>query len=79
MHFSSLPVKEKVIREARKRRADLKYEGNKIAIYEDLPAEIMEERCLYCDVVALGLKPALRHLARLFITEGKTLSVAWLP
>lgn len=73
MRFSSLPVKEQVIREARKRRADLEYEGNKIAIYEDLPAEIMEQRRLYSDVMAqlykLGLKPSLRHPARLFITE----------
>ena len=73
MRFSSLPVKEQVIKEARKRRADLKYKGNKIAIYEDLPAAIMEERRLYRDVMAqlyqLGLKPSLRHPARLFITE----------
>lgn len=73
MRFSSLPVKELVIKEARKRRAGLEYKGNKIAIYEDLPAEIMEQRRLYSDVMSqlyqLGLKPSLRHPARLFITE----------
>lgn len=73
IRFHNLQTKERVIQEARKRRADLKFEGNRIAIYEDYPADVMEQRGLYREVMAelykLGLKPALHYPSKLMIKE----------
>ena len=74
IRLHSMQTKEKIVREARKRRADLQYEGRKISIYEDLPAEVMELRSEYRDVMAelytLGCRPFFLYPSRLFVSDG---------
>ena len=64
--------KERIIREARAKRGKLRYRGTPIAIYEDYPSEILEQRKEYQEVMSelyqLGFKPALLFPARLSIT-----------
>lgn len=66
------PQKEKIIREARARRGELKYLGTPIAVYEDYALEVMEQHNTYREVMAelynLDLRPALLFPARLTIT-----------
>lgn len=72
MCFHSFQTKEKVIREARRRRGELRYEGKPVAFYDDYPADVLELRSEYREVMAqlyeLGLKPSLLYPARLRIT-----------
>ena len=44
--------KEKIIREARAKRGKLRYRGTPIAIYEDYPSEIVEQRRDYREVMS---------------------------
>ncbi|KAI4830209.1 hypothetical protein KUCAC02_001859 [Chaenocephalus aceratus] len=64
--------KDKIIREARAKRGKLQYRGTPIAIYEDYPSEIVEQRREYQEVMSelyqRGFKPALLFPARLNIT-----------
>ncbi|KAE8285497.1 hypothetical protein D5F01_LYC16955 [Larimichthys crocea] len=66
-------TKELIVREARKRRNNLKYRDVLIRIYEDYCPKVVEQRAVYRDVMAklynLGLRPALRYLAKLQITQ----------
>ncbi|KAI4829440.1 hypothetical protein KUCAC02_023481 [Chaenocephalus aceratus] len=72
IRFHNFQTKERVIREARKMRADLRYEGKPIAFYEDYIPEVVMQRALYHEVMAqlykLGLRPALQYPAKLMIT-----------
>ncbi|KAF3842858.1 hypothetical protein F7725_001707 [Dissostichus mawsoni] len=72
IRFHNFQTKERVIREARKMRADLRYEGKPIAFYEDYIPEVVMQRALYRQVMAqlykLGLRPALQYPAKLMIT-----------
>ncbi|KAI4806601.1 hypothetical protein KUCAC02_017419 [Chaenocephalus aceratus] len=72
IRFHNFQTKERVIREARKMRADLRYEGKPIAFYEDYIPEVVMQRALYREVMAqlykLGLRPALQCPAKLMIT-----------
>ncbi|KAI4806458.1 hypothetical protein KUCAC02_017283 [Chaenocephalus aceratus] len=72
IRFHNFQTKERVIREARKMRADLQYEGKPIAFYEDYIPEVVMQRALYREVMAqlykLGLRPALQYPAKLMIT-----------
>lgn len=65
-------TKELIIREARKKRGSLQYQGAAVQIFEDYTPEVMEQRLKYRDIMAklynLGLKPALLFPARLHIT-----------
>lgn len=65
-------TKDLIIREARKRRGSLKYQGTRVQIFEDFTPEVMEQRSKYRDIMAklynLGLRPALLFPARLHIT-----------
>ncbi|KAE8296900.1 hypothetical protein D5F01_LYC03511 [Larimichthys crocea] len=65
-------IKELIIREARKRRGKLQYQGSPIQIFEDYTPEVAEERAKYRAVMAelynLALRPALLFPARLPIT-----------
>ncbi|KAI4810348.1 hypothetical protein KUCAC02_019186 [Chaenocephalus aceratus] len=67
-----LQQKDKIIREARAKRGKLQYRGTPIAIYEDYPSEIVEQRREYQEVMSelyqRGFKPALLFPARLNIT-----------
>ncbi|KAI4804215.1 hypothetical protein KUCAC02_025849 [Chaenocephalus aceratus] len=64
--------KDKIICEARAKRGKLRYRGTPIAIYEDYPSEIVEQRREYKEVMSelyqQGFKPALLFPARLNIT-----------
>ena len=68
--FHKFQTRDLVVREARKMRGKLNYRGAAIQIFEDHPAEVMEERKKYKEIMSelykLGLKPALRYPARLF-------------
>ncbi|KAI4806528.1 hypothetical protein KUCAC02_017348 [Chaenocephalus aceratus] len=72
IRFHNFQTKERVIREARKMRADLRYEGKPISFYEDYIPEVVMQRALYREVMAqrykLGLWPALQYPAKLMIT-----------
>ena len=65
-------IKDLIIREARKRRGKLQYEGAPVQIFEDYAPEVVEERAKYRAVMAelynLALKPALLFPARLQIS-----------
>lgn len=65
-------TKELIIREARKRRGKLQYQGTPIQIFEDYTPEVAAERAKYRAVMAdlynLALRPALLFPARLQIT-----------
>ncbi|KAI4831038.1 hypothetical protein KUCAC02_002639 [Chaenocephalus aceratus] len=67
-------VKDLIVREARKRRGDLRYRGTPVQIYEDFTQEVLEQRAKYRDIMSklynLGLRPALLFPARLQITLG---------
>lgn len=71
IRFHNYRTKEKVIREARKRRSELFYHGKPIAFYEDYTPDVMEQRAAYRDVIAqlyqLGHKPTLQYLAKLMV------------
>lgn len=75
IRFHNFQTKEKVIREARKRRSDMQYLGKPIALHEDYTPEVMEQRVAYRDVMQQlykqGLKPSLFYPARLLITTEK--------
>ncbi|KAI4802297.1 hypothetical protein KUCAC02_020145 [Chaenocephalus aceratus] len=64
--------KDKIIHEARAKRGKLQYRGTPIAIYEDYPSEIVEQRREYQEAMfelyQRGFKPALLFPARLNIT-----------
>ncbi|XP_057697484.1 cytochrome P450 2J4-like isoform X2 [Corythoichthys intestinalis] len=64
-------VKDKIIREARAKRGELMFQSYPIAVYEDYPPDIVEQRKEYSEVMSrlykLGLKPTLLYPARLFI------------
>lgn len=64
-------IKERIIQEARKRRGELFYQGNPVAIFEDYCPEIMEQRTAYCEVMSAlyqrGLKPSLLYPTKLRI------------
>ncbi|KAI4832857.1 hypothetical protein KUCAC02_015801 [Chaenocephalus aceratus] len=47
IRFHNFQTKERVIREARKMRADLRYEGKSIAFYEDYIPEVVMQPALY--------------------------------
>lgn len=82
MCFHSFQTKERVMREARRRRGQLRYEGKPIAFYEDYPADVLELRSEYREVMSqlydLGLKPSLQYPARLKITteDGNTVRLS---
>ncbi|KAJ8375459.1 hypothetical protein SKAU_G00060390 [Synaphobranchus kaupii] len=71
--FHRHQTKELVVRESRRRRNDLKYQGTPIRIYEDYSPDVLEQRAAYREVMAklynLGLRPALLYPARLQITD----------
>ncbi len=52
VRFHRYQLKDKVIREARKKRGELQYQGKPIAIYEDYSPEVMEQRAQYREVMA---------------------------
>ena len=70
--FHDYQTKEKVLREACKRRSDLQYLGKPVAIFEEFSPKVMAQRAAYREVMALlyqcGLKPSLRYPAKLYIT-----------
>ncbi len=78
VRFHRYQLKDKVIREARKKRGELQYQGKPITIYEDYSPEVMEQRAQYREVMAemykQGFKPALLYPARLRMTakEGSS-------
>ncbi|KAI4793065.1 hypothetical protein KUCAC02_032950 [Chaenocephalus aceratus] len=76
IRFHNFQTKERVIREARKMRADLRYEGKPIAFYKDYIHEVVMQRALYREVMVqlykLGLRPALQYPAKLMITRMET-------
>ncbi|KAF3860060.1 hypothetical protein F7725_000315 [Dissostichus mawsoni] len=73
MRLHRYQVKDLIVREARKRRGDLRYRGTPVQIYEDFTQEVLEQRAKYRDIMSklynLGLRPAL-FPARLQITLG---------
>ena len=64
--------KDLIIREARKRRGNLQYQGAPVQIFEDYAPEVAEERAKYRSVMAelynLSLRPSLLFPARLQVT-----------
>ncbi|TWW59884.1 hypothetical protein D4764_06G0014140 [Takifugu flavidus] len=74
IRFHDYQTKERVLREARKRRSDLRYLESPVAIFEDFSPEVMAQRAAYREVMALlykrGLKPSLRYPAKLYITTN---------
>jgi len=72
--FHRFQTRELVVRVARKLRGKLKYDDHPIHILEDYTPEVMEQRAQYRDVMKklydLGLKPALRYPAKLFIVTA---------
>lgn len=69
--FHKFQTKDIVIRAARAKRNDLKYDGKPVYIYDDYCPEVMEQRAEYKDVMRqlynLKLSPSLLYPARLFI------------
>ena len=63
--------KDRIIREARLKRGQLKFQNHSILIFEDYPPEVVELRREYREVMSelykLNLKPALLFPARLTI------------
>ncbi|KAJ8414689.1 hypothetical protein AAFF_G00038910 [Aldrovandia affinis] len=63
--------KDRIIREARAKRGQLRYGSHPVLIFEDYPPEIVEQRKKYSEVMAtlykLGCKPALHFPARLTV------------
>ncbi len=72
IRFHRYQTRELVIREARKRRGNLQYQGKPIRIFEDYTPEVLEQRTKNREVMSslynLGLKPSLLFPARLTIT-----------
>ena len=70
MRLHKYQVKELIIREARK-RGTLEYRGQQIRIYEDYPADVVNQRAEYRQVMSdlynRGLKPSLLYPSRLRI------------
>lgn len=66
--------KDRIIREARLKRGQLKFRNHSILIFEDYPPEVVELRREYREVMAelykLNLKPALLFPARLTVNLG---------
>lgn len=69
--FHKFQTKDTVIRAARQKRGELKYDGKPIYIYEDYCPEVLDQRTEYKEVMrrlyTLQLKPSLLYPARLFI------------
>lgn len=69
--FHKFQTKDMVIRAARKKRDDLKYDGKSVYLYDDYCPEVMDQRAEYKEVMrqlfTLKLKPSLLYPARLFI------------
>lgn len=69
--FHKFQIKDTVIRAARRKRGELKYDGKSIYIYEDYCPEVLDQRAEYKEVMhqlyVLKLKPSLLYPARLFI------------
>lgn len=69
--FHKFQTKDMVIRAARKKRDDLKYDGKSVYLYNDYCPEVMDQRAEYKEVMrqlfTLKLKPSLLYPARLFI------------
>ena len=69
--FPKFQAKDMVIRAARKKRDELKYDGKSVYIYDDYCPEVMDQRAEYKEVMhqlyTLKLKPSLLYPARLFI------------
>lgn len=69
--FHSYKTREKVVIGARKLRGKLRYRDAQIHIFEDYSPEVLEQRTPYRSVMRrlhdMGLKPALRYPAKLFI------------
>lgn len=69
--FHKFQTKDAVIRAARRKRGELKYDGKPIYIYEDYCPEVLDQRAEYKEVMhrlyTLQLKPSLLYPARLFI------------
>lgn len=72
IRFHRYQARELVVREARKQRGKLQYQGRQILIFEDYTPEVLEQRTRYREAMSslykLGLKPALLYPARLMIT-----------
>lgn len=72
--FHKFQTKDIVIRAARARRNELKYDGKPVYIYDDYCPEVMQQRAEYKDVMRqlfnLKLSPTLLYPARLFIRAG---------
>lgn len=73
--FHKFQTKEAVIRSARQRRDELKYNDAPVYIYEDYTQEVQEQRAEYKEVMQqlymLQLKPSLKFPARLSIKSEK--------
>ena len=69
--FHKFQTKDMVIRAARKKRDDLKYDGKSVYLYDDYCPEVMDQRAEYREVMrqlfTLQFKPSLLYPARLFI------------
>ena len=69
--FHRFQTKDMVIRAARKKRDDLKYDGKSVYLYDDYCPEVMDQRAEYKEVMrqpfTLKLRPSLLYPARLFI------------
>lgn len=65
-------IKDLIVREARKRRGKLQYQGAPVQIFEDYAPDVVEERAKYrtvmAELYALALRPALLFPARLQVT-----------
>lgn len=65
-------IKDLIVREARRRRGKLQYQGVPVQIFEDYAPDVVEERAKYRTVMAelysLALRPALLFPARLQVT-----------
>ena len=74
VRFHDYQTKERVLREARRRRSELQYLGKQVAIFEDFSPDVMAQRAVYREVMSLlykrGLKPSLRYPAKLYITAS---------
>uniref|UniRef100_A0AAV2J0C9 LINE-1 type transposase domain-containing 1 n=1 Tax=Knipowitschia caucasica TaxID=637954 RepID=A0AAV2J0C9_KNICA len=69
--FHDFKTRELVVQSARKLRGKLKYNDAPFLIFEDYSPEVLEQRTPYRDIMkklyGMGLKPALRYPARLFV------------
>uniref|UniRef100_A0AAV2M6H3 LINE-1 type transposase domain-containing 1 n=1 Tax=Knipowitschia caucasica TaxID=637954 RepID=A0AAV2M6H3_KNICA len=69
--FHDFKTRELVVRGARKLRGKLNYNDAPFLIFEEYSPEVLEQRTPYRDIMKklyeMGLKPALRYPARLFV------------